>query len=313
MRVFLIYGFNVEAAMRKGVRFSAAFFLIFLAAAIFTGCAPAVTLTPVAPLKADGFSPFESGAVKTKSVGEVMVMYNLLVNVEAYQGFVATEDFKLPAPAGQTYPVVEKDSEWKAFAKTEDGSLVAKNIAKRMSPVYANPVSGQTMEMPREVCLLVNPAGEPYGAVTYVRCRTPGYENETYGSERYMRCAVNSNDRAFFVVNPDKIIWDNKPKNFLKPTTIFHGKKSGKIIYLGKTSTAIRILYQATGESDLELSYDIQESNVIAVKDITFEILEATNVSITYVVKTGPDALKARIIERERDSKGGNSPAAHEI
>lgn len=306
---------EAEAAMRKGVRLSAAIFVMLIGAATLSGCASSITLTQVTPVKADGFSPFESGVVKTKGVGEVMVMYNLLVNVEAYPGFVATEDFKLPNPTGQTYPTVEKGSEWKVFAKTEDGSLVAKNINKRMSPVYTNPLSGQTMEMPREVCLLVNGMGEPYGVVTYVRCRTAPYENEPYGSEGYMRCAMDSKDRVFFVFNPDKMIWDDKPKNFLKPTTVFHGRKSGKIIYLGKTSTAIRLLYQETGvgAKDLELTFDLGESNVIAVKDIILEILEATNTSISFIVKTNAGELKARIIERERSPVDGNASVPQEI
>lgn len=293
--------------MRKK-RIFAAFFIILAGFAI-SGCAPSVTLTPITPVKADAFSPFESGAIKTKNVGEVMAIYDLLVNVDAYQGFVATEGFNLPAPTGQTYPMVEKGSEWKVFAKTEDNGLVAMNINKRMSPVYTNPVSGQTMEMPREVCLLIDPKGELYGTVTYVRCQMPGYENDTYGSDRYMRCASASNDRAFFVFNPDKTVWENRPKNFLKPTTIFHGRKSGKIIYLGKTSASIRILYQETGvgAKDLELTFDLAESKVIAVKDVIFEILEATNTSISYIVKTKADDLKARIIEREKEIP------AHEI
>ncbi|MBI5969698.1 MAG: hypothetical protein HY884_00880 [Deltaproteobacteria bacterium] len=306
----------------KPLRFNAAFLFFFLGAATLSGCAAGVTLTPVTPVKADGFSPFESGVVKTKNVGEVMVMYNLLVNVDAYPGFVATEDFKLPAPTGQTYPVIEKDSEWKVFAKTEDGSFVAKNINKRMSPVYTNPVRGQTMEMPREVCLLVNGMGEPYGVVTYRRCSKK--PDALYGTEEYLKCALSlrehredqmSEKRAIFAMSPQAERWENKPKNFLKPTTIFHGTKSGKIIYLGKTREAIRVLYQETGVDtrDLELTFDLTESKVIAVKDVIIEILEATNTSISYIVKTKADDLKARLMERERNPIGNNTPAPHEI
>lgn len=255
--------------MRKVVLFVVALFAL-------AGCTTLKT-TPVIPERVEVFKPYPAGEIIEKSVGEQMIGYNLLLTAKASPGFVAVEEFQPPAFSfGQNLETIKAGTEWKAIAKLAEGGYLCKNndTKERYRVLIFSP-SGPDQHA-WDVCLLVNSANEPFGTAT---------------------C-----DGAPFVS-----IWPQKPENFLQPKRIIEKRedvwREALIIYAGKTKDSIRFLYQETALKDLEFTFDLSESNTVSIKDITFEIIEATNNSIKYKIKTSPDELKSKIEKREKEKK----------
>lgn len=256
-------------------RFSRSCFFIICAYAL-TACVPmplSQPVSPISPEKVESFKPYASGVVMEKRIGEPLVGYNLLLTVNAYPGFVATEDFQLP-PLGEIQtPMVKKGSNWKAIGSMEGGTLIVKNHDEPFVVNYSNPLS-VTGTFTSEICIAVNAAGEPYGTSD---CRTTMVYVEA---------------------------WETKPNNFFKPTTVYEKDakawREAVIIYAGKTKGSIRLLYRETALNDMEFTFDLSEGSEIAIKDIVFDVLEATNTYIKYVIKTPPEELKSRIQQRQK-------------
>jgi len=110
-------------------------------------------------------------------------------------------------------------------------------------------------------CVIVNSSGEPYG------------DGLCDGS--YIRS------------------WDNKPANFLKKEKIYkEGSIRKELIYNGKTKDNIKLAYREY-KDDLarqafyqDLAYDLSESKVIGFRSMKIEVVEATNTSIKFIVKS---------------------------
>lgn len=243
---------------------------------LLSGCAT-LQVQPVIPETVEMFRPYPAGQVMEKSVGEELLGYNFLLKAKKYPGFEAIEDFQPPAFAfGQRLPAIVQGSEWVAIAKLDGGGYLCKNRNEKYSATI--PVDfGKSVKSDWEVCLLVDAAGAPYGTAV---CGT----NETRAS-----------------------VWPQKMKNFLRPKQMIEVDKKewreARIIYAGKTRDAIRFIYQETALRDLEFTFDLTESGTVAVKDIAFEIIEATNTSIKYKILTRPEELKTRI-ERQLNGNG---------
>lgn len=254
--------------------------LVLVLLSCATGCAgiiiPTAKTQLLTPETVELFKPYSNNAVMEKSVGDQLVGYNLLLKAKAYPGFVATEDFQPQSFAyGQDLYPIKKDSEWVAIAKLETGGYLCRNKKEAYQPKIMS--FGQEIKAGWDACLLVNSDNEPYGTAV---------------------CSV---------VNPIISVWKQKPAtNFLKPKKIIERDdqawREARIIYAGKTKDAVRFIYQETALRDLEFTFDLSESNVVAVKDIMFEILDASNVSIKYKILTKPEDLKQRIEKRDEES-----------
>ena len=256
------------------------FFFIVLAMAL-AGCTTVKTAGLVFPETVDTFRAFPSGVVTVRGVGEQMVGYNLFTRAGYYPGYEVTEDFQPPPFAkGQNLPLIKAGSEYVAIARLEGGGYLCMNADKKekVRATVASPFDGRTQQSTWEACLLVNASSEPYGTAV---------------------CDV---------WNPTASIWREKPVNFLKPKKIMRGLgvawREAQIVYAGRNGNTIKVLYVELSPSSpffqMEFTYDLSQSNIIAVKDLTFEVLEATNTSITFVIRTTAEELKTKLDEREK-------------
>lgn len=252
--------------------------VLLFCAVFLVGCTILKT-TPVIPERVEVFKPYPTGEVIEKSAGEQMMGYNLLLTAKVSPGFVAVEDFQPPAIGpGQNLPPIKAGSEWKAISKTNEGSYLCKNTRESYRALIG--FTQPTTLSEWEVCLLVNSSNEPYGTTT---------------------CSPFESFEHF------AFVWMQKPANFLQPKRIIEKRediwREALIIYVGKTKDSIRFLYQETALKDLEFTFDLSESNTVSIKDITFEIIEATNNFIKFKIKTSPDELKSKIEKREKEKK----------
>lgn len=209
------------------------------------------------------------------NIGEQMVGYNLMLTSYVVPGYEAIEDFIYPGvPMIDNTPHIKKGTEFIAIARIKEGGYLIKGLEKRK-------VSGSSLlglpPMEIENCLAIDANGEPYAVA------------------------------ACHIFNPIMFPWKEKPKNFLKPKTMTDDKtkiwREASVIYAGKTKEGIRLIYQETALKDMEFTFDLSGGNIIAVKDLIFEILETTNISIKYIIKTTPEELKGKIEKREKETK----------
>lgn len=251
-----------------------AFFILLL-----SGCTT-LKVQPVTPESIEMFRPYTADRVIEKSVGEQLIGYSLLLKAQTYPGFEAVEDFQPPAFAfAQNLPVIQQGSEWIAIARLTEGGYLCKNKKEEYKAIITTGF-GQTVKSDWEVCLIVNAASEPYGTAV---------------------CSIHE---------PRASIWPRETTNFLKPKQMIEfdnkARREARVIYAGKTRDSIRFIYQETALRDLEFTFDLAESNTVAVKDIAFEVIEATNTSIKYKILTKPEELKTKI-ERQAKENGTSS------
>lgn len=255
-------------------------FSVFILLAL-SGCTT-LKVQPVIPQKVELFKPYPTEQVLEKPVGEQLIGYSLLLTAKTSPGFTAVEDFQPPAIAmGQNLPVIKQGSEWTAIAKLDEGGYLCKNKKEEYHAIITVGL-GKTERSDWEVCLVVNAANEPYGTA---KCGT---------------------------VEPWAFLWEQKVNNFLKPKQMIEmdnkAMQEARIIYAGKTKDAIRFIYQETALRDIEFTFDLSESKTVAVKDIAFEIIEATNTSIKYKILTKPEELKTKI-----EKRGAESTPSHQF
>lgn len=250
-------------------------FIFIFAGLLLSGCTT-LKVQPLIPETVEMFRPYATDQIIEKSVGEQLIDYSLLLKAKKYPGYEAIEDFQPPAFAfGQNLPEIKQGSEWVAIAKLADGGYLCKNKTEGYNAIVRVDFN-KTIRSDWEVCLIVNASNEPYGAAV---------------------CGIRA---------PLASIWREKVKNFLRPKAMVKADKrewrEARIIYAGKTRDSIRFIYQETALRDLEFTFDLAESKTVAVKDITFEILEATNTSLKYKILTKPEELKTTIERNENES-----------
>lgn len=261
---------------------------------VFTGCAPTLPVR-VVPDKVEVFDSYETGQITTAYVGEPIVHFR--VNVYNYPGFEAVRDFSIPIDSGislfAVMPVVEKGSRWIALRKTTDGNFLCTRV-KEPKQWWVEGAAGHRWK----IGLLVNPSGEAIGSTRCVyRSDTAVIDKDTScgaftGDGGYIRGAVRTNEWL-------------RPENFLVPIKIPVASAAFgmEIIYTGKSKNSVGFTYRQTGEKDLDLNYDMDTSNVIGVKGIDIEIIEATNTHIRFIIKTPVARLRELMQEKDAQHK----------
>lgn len=249
--------------------------VILLFLLLLSGCMQLTKINPVPPDKEQVFTNYIYGKTLEKSVGDQLIEYNIQLTVETYPGFTAIESFQPPNWGLATFSTIYKGSDWKVIGKLETGESLCKSVTDNFTGGGAGSYY--------EACLIVR-SNEPVGVAA---------------------CAPYNEAPYFEKTMP--LLWEKKPQNFLIPKKIIEKHKKSwrdaSILYVGKGKDVIRLLYRETALKDIEFTFDLSESKTVAIKDITFEILEATNSSIKYKILTTPDELRSKIEQREKAEK----------
>ncbi len=261
---------------------------------VFAGCAPTLPVR-VVPDKVEVFDSYETGRITTAYVGEPIVHFR--VNVYNYPGFEALRDFSIPLDSGispfAVMPMVEKGSRWIALHKTIDGNFLCTRV-KEPKQWWVEGAAGHRWK----IGLLVNPSGEAIGSTRCV------YRSDTAVIDKDTSCGAFTHDGGYI---RDAVRLNEWPKseNFLVPVRIPVASAAFgmEIIYTGKSKKSVGFTYRQTGQKDLDLNYDMDISNIIGVKGIDIEIVEATNTHIRFIIKTPVARLRELMQEKETQHK----------
>jgi hypothetical protein len=229
-------------------------------ALILFGCA--ASLETIRPTQ---FAPPEQQyrpAIEVKHealLGDVMVS-----KIEGIptKGFIATDNYQ---PAAITiagtgtfhYALIARDSEWAIIGTMDNGDMVCKNSS------YPEPILNNA-ETKGNTVLLVNKQNEPYGFADY----------------------------AAGQVNPR--LWANRPANLLKKAdkVFLRGSRKQELLYNGKSQNNIKLSYREYNNDftcpaiTQDLTYDLVESKAIGFRGMKIDVLEATNLSIKFIVRS---------------------------
>lgn len=237
---------------------------------LLTACA-SIQLSPVKPESSEVFDSYETGRIMTANVGEPILHFRL--NIHVYPGFEAVQDFPLPKDPNTSpfieMPVVEKGSQWAADKRAEDGGFACTHIPR---PIKVLEAGGHHWN----IGVLVNEAGEAYGTT---------------------RCIEDYHYKCNYSVYTN--IWE-RPEKIFKPikVAIDSAALGMEIIYTGRSKTGISFTYREWGQDDLEFNYDIDSSNVIGIKGMEFEIIEATNSYVRFTIRTPREKFMELMKER---------------
>ncbi|OGQ59126.1 MAG: hypothetical protein A3J24_09205 [Deltaproteobacteria bacterium RIFCSPLOWO2_02_FULL_53_8] len=289
-------------------RLAAAAFVVIM----LSGCAPMVTVWPVEAEKAQVFDVFQYEGLQERMVGEPVFQYRL--SVKTRPGFAATENFQPEpdtnhSPSGLPVPEIKAGSEWVAFGRLRlpDGEgYVCANVSDAprivMSPTLA-----------WEFCLLVDKEGAAYGTAfcddeysTWLR------EHDSHGSIKKLKYGTKTDKYAGLYGAKGTIfvqIWNEKPpKGLFKPKKIYVGKVlTGRaIIYVGKAGSVLRFISREWMQQDMELTFDLNESKIVGISGVQFEVLDATNSSIKFKIITPPQRIKEMMDEQEQKLNSGD-------
>ena len=225
---------------------------------LLTSCFPMVNTAKYEPANPN-FSLIESppvGQLTKVNVGQSMIENYTGMMLD---GFYSNEYHDLNIPgvhsAGMLPYNVSPDKEYVVWGKLENGDLLLRN------KVYVRTrIIGEKPMKPNECALLAHQNGEVY-AWTY-----------------YFIGGVISEPL-------DTIIKMNPKKVHIK------GRYSKELLYNGKTKDAIKLQYReytndmARPAFYQELSYDLNESKMIGFQGMEIEIVEATNMGVSYIVR----------------------------
>jgi hypothetical protein len=195
------------------------------------------------------YDTFNLGQQQTKMVGEVMVARG---NVTAYPGFVARLEYTPPAFMATSYPTIAKGSVWECKYALENGNYAC-----------SNPSAGGLRHF-----------GKPDGHLYYIVITPDG--------------SLIGYSNAIHVQN-----WNETPTGLFDKFEIPEkGSIKEELIYNGKSKDIIKVSYReyrnefARPAFYQDLSYDIAESKTVGFRGMMIEVMEATNQSITFVVKS---------------------------
>jgi len=237
-----------------------AVFIVFM-----SGCA-SVAYIKIKPEKKELFNLFKSGVVQEVGVGEQMI--NFSINIMITPGFVATQDYTMPSPIGQTLPPITAGSKWKAVGlllpyveAKEDRKYICENTNKT-EDMRATLHTGKKTGW--KVCALVEASGNLYG---WAVCPGAGWDTAVMFEQKTL------------VFEPIQI---EEPNIKIRKV---------EIIYGGRIKEVLRLLYRdITGPQ--EFTYDLSESKNIRIKGIDIEVIDANNSSIKFIIKTKPEQVK---------------------
>lgn len=186
------------------------------------------------------------GQAQTKTVGEPMIIKATLFG---FPGFTASNDYQVPGYLGVRYPYITNGSSWRCDSVLENGNYLCTNpnLITQFQYTY---------------CLVITPAGEGVGDAS---------------------CS------SWFVVRE----WSDGPQKIFTPTKIYReGSFRQELIYNGKAKDSIRLTYREF-KNDMarpaffqDLAYDLSESKTIGFRGMLIDVVEATNSTITFIVKS---------------------------
>ncbi len=214
---------------------------------LFFGCVGA-PLRAVAP-DFEKVDTYNVGQIQEKSVGEAMV-YDLAARF--LPGFVSVKDYQVPGILGITYPLIKVGYECATVGSLENGDYVCSLQDK---PTVFN---GERVNW--AYCLVIDKNGSPYG------------------------------DTACNPVHVRE--WGERPQIFRTSKIYQEGSFKRELIYNGRSKDVLKLQYREFNNSFArpafyqDLIYDLSESKVIGFKGMQIEILEATNSTIKFIVKS---------------------------
>lgn len=191
-------------------------------------------------------------------LGDVMVSKFEGIPVK---GFIAAENYQpeaitLIGTGTFHYALIARDSEWAIIGTLDNGDMVCKNST------YPEPVLNNA-ETKGNTVLLVNKKNEPYGFADYVSGQV---------SQR---------------------LWTRRPANLLKAAdkVFLKGARKQELLYNGKSQNTIKLSYRESYDVSCptvtqEITYDLAEGKTIGFRGMKIEVLEATNMSIKFIVRT---------------------------
>jgi hypothetical protein len=224
-----------------------------------TGCvAGTVQMYPATPAHERVFS-YSYESVQRAQMGAPMVYR---IDGRVGEGFATAAPFQPEQDGDILFSRIETGSDWLVIGRTRTNDLVCKSYA------YPKPMKGDD-QVPWDFCLIVSETGEPYG---YAHCKS-----------------------GEIVVRP----WPRKPYNFLKRySRVFHkGTFRQEIVYENRLHTKVTLVYREYRD-DLKRPivsqsylHDLSQSNIVSIRGMRLEILEATPENIRFIVKTPFDDI----------------------
>jgi hypothetical protein len=195
------------------------------------------------------------GVVQTTIVGEPMFEKGMLRLVP---GFVATTNYYLPEMDHLVFPTVKKGAVWVCSGTLQSGDYLCSNPEIRVENVVTDTGARFSGPLPT---FIIKPWGEFHGL---------------YYAETPARVSEQRN-RLHGLFSPIEVPLQDSYK--------------AQLIYNGKTDSTLNLTYQEFAGNMKEpaisegLRYEITSVNMINVKNVMIEVLEATNSSIKYIFK----------------------------
>lgn len=222
--------------------------VVFLLLLILPGCA--TSLEPMVK-KIDTLEP---GVVKTASVGGTMYEAG---HIRAMPGFVASANYYLPEMDNLIYPTVKKGSVWVCNGKLKSGDYLCINPEISKKDVTTSTGLPLTSKLP---LFIIKPWGEFHGLYYPDTARQSEQVNRLHGLFEYREIPLEDSYKA-------------------------------RLVYGGKKDSTISISYQefmgSLKEPSLSqvMTYEMTSANMINVKNVMIEVVEATETSVKYIVK----------------------------
>jgi hypothetical protein len=195
-----------------------------------------------------------TGVVQTTIVGEPMFEKGMLRLVP---GFVAKANYYLPDMDHLVFPTVKKGAVWVCSGILKSGDYLCSNPEINEENVVTD--TGAKFSGPLPI-FIIRPWGEFHGLYYAETGRVSEQQNRLHGLFSPIEVPLQDSYKA-------------------------------QLIYNGKTDSTLNLTYQefagdmqkpATSEG---LIYEITSINMIKVKNIMIEVLEATDSSIKYIFK----------------------------
>jgi hypothetical protein len=194
------------------------------------------------------------GVVQTTTVGEPMFEKGMLRLVP---GFVATANYYLPEMDHLVFPTVKRGAVWVCSGKLKSGDYLCSNPEIRGENIVMDTGAKFSGPLPT---FIIKPWGEFHGLYYAETGRVSEQQNRLHGL-------------------------------FLPIEVPLQDSYKAQLIYNGKTDSTLNLTYQEFAGNMKEpaksegLSYEITSVNMINVKNVMIEVLEATNSSIKYIFK----------------------------
>ncbi len=196
----------------------------------------------------------EPGVVKTVPIGGTMYETGY---IRALPGFVASTNYYLPEMDNLVFPTVKKGAIWICNGTLGSGDYLCQNPDFTEKDVLTSHGFPLATKLP---LFIIKPWGEFHGLYYTDTGRESQQINRLHGLFVYKEVPLEDSFKT-------------------------------RLIYGGKVDSAISLVHQeftgAIKEPTLSqvLTYEITSANMIIVKDVTIEVVEASESTIKYIVK----------------------------